>query len=288
MLDHARTVGGPALRELTFHQRAALLKQLGLRLMAQKDEFYELSTAPARPTATTRSTSTAASARCSRTPARAGASCPTTRSTSTAPRSRWAGAARSSASTSTPDARRRRPDQRLQLPGLGDAREVRAGVPGRRADRRQAGQPDRLRDRARRPADGRVRAAARGLGAADRRQRHRPARPPRPARTWCCSPARPRPPASCAATRPSWPTRCASTPRPTRSTARCSARTPGPGLRSSTCSSAARRRDDRQGRPAVHGHPPRAGAPRSSSTTSSRRSASGWPRSSSAIPAPTA
>ena len=30
MLDHARTVGGPALRELTFHQRAGLLKQLGL------------------------------------------------------------------------------------------------------------------------------------------------------------------------------------------------------------------------------------------------------------------
>src|SRR3954447_18991720 len=43
MLDHARTVGGPALRELTFHQRAALLKQLGLRLMADKDTFYALS-----------------------------------------------------------------------------------------------------------------------------------------------------------------------------------------------------------------------------------------------------
>src|SRR3954464_9822816 len=43
MLDHARAVGGPALRELTFHQRAALLKQLGLRLMAGKDAFYALS-----------------------------------------------------------------------------------------------------------------------------------------------------------------------------------------------------------------------------------------------------
>ena len=43
MLDHARDVGGPALRELTFHQRAGLLKQLGLRLMADKDEFYALS-----------------------------------------------------------------------------------------------------------------------------------------------------------------------------------------------------------------------------------------------------
>ncbi|CCH87729.1 fused aldehyde dehydrogenase; enoyl-CoA hydratase [Modestobacter italicus] len=43
MLDHARSVGGPALRELTFHQRAGLLKQLGLRLMAEKDAFDALS-----------------------------------------------------------------------------------------------------------------------------------------------------------------------------------------------------------------------------------------------------
>lgn len=44
MVHHARTVGGPALAELTFHERAGLLKQLGLTLMAGKDEFYELST----------------------------------------------------------------------------------------------------------------------------------------------------------------------------------------------------------------------------------------------------
>jgi oxepin-CoA hydrolase/3-oxo-5,6-dehydrosuberyl-CoA semialdehyde dehydrogenase len=43
MLEHARTVGGPALRGLTFHQRAGLLKQLALRLMADKDELYALS-----------------------------------------------------------------------------------------------------------------------------------------------------------------------------------------------------------------------------------------------------
>lgn len=45
MVEHARSVGGPALRALTFHERAALLKQLGLTLMAGKDEFYELSKA---------------------------------------------------------------------------------------------------------------------------------------------------------------------------------------------------------------------------------------------------
>ena len=44
MVRYAREVGGPALAALTFHERAALLKQLGLTLMAGKDEFYELST----------------------------------------------------------------------------------------------------------------------------------------------------------------------------------------------------------------------------------------------------
>ena len=42
-LAHAREVGGPALRELTFAGRAGLLKQLGTRLMAGKEELYELS-----------------------------------------------------------------------------------------------------------------------------------------------------------------------------------------------------------------------------------------------------
>ncbi len=43
MVNHAREVGGPALAALTFHERAALLKQLALTLMAGKDEFYALS-----------------------------------------------------------------------------------------------------------------------------------------------------------------------------------------------------------------------------------------------------
>jgi oxepin-CoA hydrolase/3-oxo-5,6-dehydrosuberyl-CoA semialdehyde dehydrogenase len=42
-LEHARSVGGPALRELTFPQRAAALKALGAHLMAVKEDFYELS-----------------------------------------------------------------------------------------------------------------------------------------------------------------------------------------------------------------------------------------------------
>ncbi len=43
MLDHARRVGGPALRALTFHERAGLLKSLARHLTERKDEFYALS-----------------------------------------------------------------------------------------------------------------------------------------------------------------------------------------------------------------------------------------------------
>ncbi|MBR8743836.1 phenylacetic acid degradation bifunctional protein PaaZ [Nocardiopsis sp. MG754419] len=43
MIDHARSVGGPALRALTFHQRANLLKEVAKHLMGHKDEFYALS-----------------------------------------------------------------------------------------------------------------------------------------------------------------------------------------------------------------------------------------------------
>ncbi|MPY84248.1 MAG: phenylacetic acid degradation bifunctional protein PaaZ [Actinophytocola sp.] len=42
-LDHGRRVGGPALRELTFHQRAGLLKALASHLREHRDELYELS-----------------------------------------------------------------------------------------------------------------------------------------------------------------------------------------------------------------------------------------------------
>ncbi|MBB5959209.1 oxepin-CoA hydrolase/3-oxo-5,6-dehydrosuberyl-CoA semialdehyde dehydrogenase [Saccharothrix tamanrassetensis] len=42
-LDHGRRVGGPALRELTFHQRAALLKALASYLREHRDELYALS-----------------------------------------------------------------------------------------------------------------------------------------------------------------------------------------------------------------------------------------------------
>jgi oxepin-CoA hydrolase / 3-oxo-5,6-dehydrosuberyl-CoA semialdehyde dehydrogenase len=39
-LEYGRATGGPALRELTFHQRAALLKSLGLLLREHRQELY--------------------------------------------------------------------------------------------------------------------------------------------------------------------------------------------------------------------------------------------------------
>src|SRR3954468_1835033 len=42
MLSHARKVGGPALRAMTFHERAWMLKDLANAIMARKEELYEL------------------------------------------------------------------------------------------------------------------------------------------------------------------------------------------------------------------------------------------------------
>jgi oxepin-CoA hydrolase/3-oxo-5,6-dehydrosuberyl-CoA semialdehyde dehydrogenase len=42
MLKHAREVGGPALRRMTFHERARMIKGLGLAILARKEDLYEL------------------------------------------------------------------------------------------------------------------------------------------------------------------------------------------------------------------------------------------------------
>ena len=43
MCDYARTVGGPKLRKMTFHERGNMLKALALHLQSKKEEFYKLS-----------------------------------------------------------------------------------------------------------------------------------------------------------------------------------------------------------------------------------------------------
>ena len=45
MLDHARTVGNPNMRRLTFHERARMLKEMAKYLLERKEEFYKLSEA---------------------------------------------------------------------------------------------------------------------------------------------------------------------------------------------------------------------------------------------------
>jgi len=45
MVEHARAVGGPTLRAMTFHQRALMLKAMAKHLMEKKDEFYRVSAA---------------------------------------------------------------------------------------------------------------------------------------------------------------------------------------------------------------------------------------------------
>ncbi len=43
MLDHARDLGGPALRAMTFHDRARMVKALALYLNEHKQELYDIS-----------------------------------------------------------------------------------------------------------------------------------------------------------------------------------------------------------------------------------------------------
>jgi oxepin-CoA hydrolase/3-oxo-5,6-dehydrosuberyl-CoA semialdehyde dehydrogenase len=45
MLAYGRSVGGPALRQLTFHERALKLKALAQYLLARKEAYYEISKA---------------------------------------------------------------------------------------------------------------------------------------------------------------------------------------------------------------------------------------------------
>src|SRR5690625_914113 len=44
MVDHGRTQGGPALEAMTVHERALMMKELGLALLEVKDELYASST----------------------------------------------------------------------------------------------------------------------------------------------------------------------------------------------------------------------------------------------------
>ena len=154
MVKHARGVGGPALRELTFHQRAAALKQLAGYLREHRDGLYQESA---------RTGATLGDARvdvdggigtlfvyaskgrrelpdgvlyADGQPQRLGRAGPSSASTSTAPGPAWP-------CSSTPST----------SPSGGCWRSWPGRARGHAGDR-QAGQPDRVRDRAGLPAPG--------------------------------------------------------------------------------------------------------------------------------------
>ena len=179
-LDYGRRVGGPALRALTFHERAALAKAVGGMLREHRDELYALS---ARTGATLGDSkfdvdggigvllSYASKAR------RELPNDTVYIEGAVEPLGRGGQFARPAHPHSPP--RSGRPGQRVQLPGLGTAGENGPGADRRRAHAGQAGLADRVPDRAAGRADRRVRDPARGQPAAALRQRRRPAGPSR-------------------------------------------------------------------------------------------------------------
>ena len=237
-LAWGRDTVGPKLRKLSFHERAAMLKALGQSLMERKEEFYAESLA----TGATRADgwidieggigtllSYASKAR---------RELPNTR-VLTDGDVEVLSQGRHLLRPAHPDParRRRHPHQRLQLPGLGHAGEGRADLHRRRARDREAGEPDRLPDRAGGPPHRRERHPARGRDPAHLRLGRRPARPcHRPGRRHLHRLRLDRPQAA-RRTRRSSRTPSASPWRPTASTPRSSAPTPPPARRSSTSSS---------------------------------------------------
>ncbi len=178
MLDHARNVGGPALRKLTFHERARILKGLGLAILAAKESLYELNY------------QTGATRKDGWIDIEGGAGTPL--SFSSKGRRELPDAHVLLDGAVEPLSKRRklhRPAhlhvaagrggayQRLQLPRLGDARKARPDLPRGRSVDHQTGQLDRLSMRGGVPRDDRERPAARRRGAIDRRRGRRPVRP---------------------------------------------------------------------------------------------------------------
>ena len=238
-LAYGRETVGPKLRKLSFHERAAMLKALGQKLMALKEEFY----AESLPTGATRADGwidieggigTLLVLRLQGPPRAAEHPRPRRGRRRAAVEGRHllrpahpARRSKASPSTSTPSTSRSGGCWRRWR------RRCIAGVPGHR----EAGEPDRLPDRAPGPPDRRERHPARGCHPAHRGLGRRPARPRhRPGRRDLHRLRLDRPQAA----QPSGGRRAtpsASRWRPTASTPRSSAPTPRRARRNSTSSS---------------------------------------------------
>ena len=179
-LRHAREVGGPALRALTFAQRAALLKALAGIVRTHRDELLELCDEQRRQHQGRRQVRRRRRERHAgllRQPRPRARRRPL-------PSRRRDGAARPRHAVRRPPRvgaapRRRGARQRLQLPGLGVRREGGVRAARRHAGGGQAGDADGARRLAHRAAVRRGRGAAGGELDLPRRAGGRPARPPR-------------------------------------------------------------------------------------------------------------
>ena len=169
-LDHGRRVGGPVLRELNFHQRAALLKALA-ELRGHSDELYDLSLRTGATLGDARFDVDGGIGALFSYASKGAVSCPN----DTVVRRGRPGAAQQAAAfvgqhVCTPlPASRCRSTPSTSRSGVRWRSSRRRSWPGCRAG--QAGRPDRLPHRAARRADHRVRPAAGGLAAARLRRR---------------------------------------------------------------------------------------------------------------------
>ena len=257
VIDHARSVGGPALREMTFHERALAAQTAGPHSERPARRVLRAVHLDRRDPAglarrRRRRHRGAVHLRQQGPPGTAQHHRAGRRTAEKLGRKAFRRPAHLHAATGDRPA-----DQRLQLPGLGDAGEARSGVPGRGAHRRQARLPDVLPGAGRGRRDHRVRAASRGQPAAGGRRLPRAARPRSTSRTPSPSPD-PRPP----------PRACEPTRRVLTGGVRFSSEADSlnfsvlgadvrPGQRRiRPVRAATGHRDDRQGRPEVHRDPP--------------------------------
>ncbi len=146
-LQYGREKSGHALRALSFHERAAMLKALGQKLMEQKEDFYALSAATGATRADSWIDIEGGIGTLLAYASKGRRELPNTRVPSTETSSPFRGTRPSRPAYPEPVAGRSRPHQRFQFPVLGYAGKACADASRRCSGNHQAGQPDRLSDR---------------------------------------------------------------------------------------------------------------------------------------------
>ena len=167
-VEHGRGVGGPALRELTFHQRASILRNVGKLLLSDdaKEPLYELSYCTGATRADSRIDIDGGAGVLLSYAGQARRELPNSTVAVDGPVEALSrDDSFSAVHILTPRTGVELQDQRLQLPGVGNAREARARLHRRRSLHRQARLADGVPGRGCREAHHRVRPDARGRAA---------------------------------------------------------------------------------------------------------------------------